>query len=193
MSILNTADNQYHFDVIDGWGGNLDNGGAIAETFKPAAAHQYAASGTSPLKRGSIVKSNHDGTLPTVDIPLVDAAVNLDSDKQRPNLFWMVIEGNTEYDYSSRLGNRVVCLRGAFTIETAHIKGSPSIGAGVTVEHGSAGTADALNPHESTGGGAPGINEGRLVTAASGDPILGRVTATKDVDGTTVYTIEMQL
>lgn len=192
MSLLNSSDTQFFFDVIDGWGGNLDSGGVISDSIQPAAVHRNAPSGTTPLKRGAIVVSSHDGTNPTVEIPLVDANVNLDADKRRPKLFWMVVEGNTAYDYSALLGkNKVVCLRGDFTVETAHVNGSLSIGAAVTVEHGTNSTVvEGLLPHQSTAGGSPGVNQGRFAALAAGDPKLGTIIDKKTVDGVDVYTIE---
>jgi len=192
MSLLNSSDKQYYFDAIDGWGGNLESGGVISDSIVPASVHTYAPAGTSPLKRGAIVMSTHDGVQPTCTIPLVDADVSLDSDKRPPHRFWMVVEGNTEYEYSSHMGdNKVVALRGSFAVETAHVKGVLNVGDEVTAEHGTAGSVDALLPHQTTGGGAPGVNEGRLMKAASGDPIIGYVVNKKSLDGVDVYTVEL--
>lgn len=186
MALLNPADTQYFFDVVDGWGGNLDTGGAISDSIRPADVHLYnAAGGTDPLKRGSIVAQKYT-TEPVVQYPLTDAEVNLDVDKVAPNRFWMVVEGNTQFDYSARAFNKVVCLRGNFAVETAHVKGTLSIGDKVTVEHG-ASAPDSTLPS------AGGVNEGRLVTAAAGDPVLGRVVDSRVEEGVTVYTVEMDL
>lgn len=193
MALLNPSDTQYYFDVVDGWGGNLDTGGAISDSIQPALVHTWLASGAStPLPRGCVVMSSHDGTVPTVEIPLTDANVNLDADKRSPKRFWMVVSGNTTYDYDGRQFNKVVCLRGNFAVETAHVNGSLSNGDAVTVEHAAGGTVGATLPHLDVGG-IPGTNSGRLTVAAAGDPIFGRVVDQRIEEGVTVYTIEMDL
>lgn len=193
MSVLNPSDTQYHFQVIDGWGGNLADGG-IDDSVKPAAVHVYnkeAPTTTTPLELGACVYTTLEGGAKVGKIPLVDADVNLDADKRSPKQFWIVVEGNTQYQYSSLLsGQKVTLLRGHFTIETAHVKGSLSVGDPVCPEHGGAGTVDATLPHDSVGGN-PGINRGRLQAAAAGDPIIGRVTNVKTVNSVSVYEIEM--
>ena len=191
MTITQSSDNQFYFDVIDGWGGNLDQGGVISDSIEPAAEHRYAASGTTPLKRGAFVMQTHDNTRPTVTIPLLNTIVESTAKGDPQRRFWMVAEGNTEVDYSSRLGrNKVVCLRGAFTIKTAHIKGSPAIGDKLTIEHDTTGTVGATLPHNTIGGN-PGLNEGRLETAGANDTVIGFVVDTEVINGVTVYTCEL--
>lgn len=191
MAILTSSSVHSYFNILDGWGGNLESGGVISDSFKPAAEHVYASDGsTSPLPPGAFVMLGHDGTNTTVECPLVDANVNLTADKAPPKRFYMVATGNVAEEYSGRWANKVTCMRGQFTIETGHVKGSLSVGDAVTIEHGTAGTTAATLPHNDVGG-VPGINLGRLVVAASGDPVLGFVRESKVVDGFTIYTIEM--
>jgi hypothetical protein len=191
MSILTKSSAHYYFNITDGWGGNLDSGGVISDSFKPSAEHKYTEDGsTSALPPGAVVMLNHDGSVPIVECPLLDANVNLTADKAAPKRFYMVATGNTVSELSGRYVNKVTCIRGQFTVETAHVKGTPSIGAALTVEHGAGGTVEATLPHNDVAG-VPGINLGRLTAAASGDPVLGYVRETRVENGFTIYTVEM--
>lgn len=194
MSLLNTSNPNSLFNVIDGWGGNLHNGGVISESFRPAAVNEYSTDGsTSPLPPGAIVQSASDANGPIVEVPLLDTNVNLDADKRRVKRYWMVATGNTAGEYSGRAVNKATCIRGEFTVETAHVKGTPAVGARLTVEHDTTGTVGALLPHQTTGGGASGVNLGRLTEASAGDPVLGYVIDTRTENGFTVYVVEMSL
>lgn len=196
MAEINIADRQTYFEVVDGWAGNLQDGG-VSAVVQPAAEHYYnkraPAAAVTPFKLGAIAYTAIVATVEVALIPLLDATVNLDADKQAPHQFWMCVEGNTPYQYSSLAGlNKVVLLRGHFAVRTAHVKGTPAVSTAVTPEHGAAGTVDATLPHNDVAG-VPGVNEGRLMAAAAGDPIVGWIRKIETIEGILVYTIEMTL
>lgn len=194
MSQLSATNPESFFEVIDGWGGNLHDGG-VDDAVQPAAEHQYNKanpSATAPLACGAMVFTTVTAGVKECKQALLDTEVQLDSDKRAKKQFWMVVEGNTEYQYSGRIGKgKCVLLRGQYTVRTRHVKGSLSVGDGVCPEYGTSGTVAATLPFNSVSS-VPGINTGRLVAAGSGDPILGRVSQViTDEDGNTTYEIEM--
>lgn len=190
MSNLKVTDPLYHFEVIAGNSGHLGDGG-LQDVQTPNALHlnsQHTTAGTTtPLSPGTIVISEVVNGEKQCKIPLTDGNVNK-TDEEAPQRFWMVSEGNTDYEWSSRLsGNKVVLLRGNFTIRTAHVNGTLNVGDRVTVEHAASGNPATL-PHQG------GTNTGRLAAAAAGDPVLGFVSNKETAEGNViVYEVEMSL
>lgn len=184
MSLLTSK-----FNVSDGWDGSLARGAAIQEVFEVAAEHKYNESdpsATTPLSEGYMVYQTTSSTKKEAKIALLDAEVNLTADKYAPAQFWMVVSGNSQYERDGRFLQKVVCLRGNFTVETTHVKGTLTVGQPVCAEHAAAGN-DATLPHNG------GNNAGRLQLAAAGDPVQGRVSKVSTIDGDTVYEIEMSI
>jgi len=167
-----------NFNVSDGWDGSLARGAAIQRVFDVHSTHKYL--GGTPLNAGSIVFEQSDGTVKTIasdaeqQYTAASGAPTVPTNNRLPSMFWMVVSGNTQYEYDGRELDKVVCLRGNFTVETEYVFAALDPGDVVCSE----------------------IVTGKLKkTTDALDASFGRCTGVKTVNfgDDTVYEIEMTL